>query len=142
MKWPQKELLSFFTDAKPWEGMNKEMSLKELINGYPFQSDSKATPACVTIMDLLTFLQRYSNRYQNILMQCNTGWNIIATSQQTKTSWDNCIAKENWLSPLMPSKTLRPVFWKCVIWCKKGQMRCSESAHIITWYQVDISNIP
>lgn len=99
MKWPQKELLSFFTDAKPWEGMNKEMSLKELINGYPFQSDSKATPACVTIMDLLTFLQRYSNRYQNILMQCNTGWNIIATSQQTKTSWDNCIAKENWLSP-------------------------------------------
>lgn len=49
------------------------MSLKELINGYPFQSDSKATPAYVTIMDLLTFLQRYSNRYQNILMQCNTG---------------------------------------------------------------------
>ena len=50
------------------QGMNKEISPKELINGHPFQSDSYATPACVTIMDLLTLRQCYSKRYQNIIM--------------------------------------------------------------------------
>lgn len=105
-----KGLVSFLTDAKPQEGMNKEMSPKELINGHPFQSDSYTTPVCVTSMDLLALKQCYSNRYQNILMRWNAGWNIIATSQQTETGWDNCTAKAKWFSLHMPFKAPRFVF--------------------------------
>ena len=65
---PAKRLVSFLIDVISLEGMNKEMSPKELINGHPFQSDSYATPAYVTIMDLLTLKQCYSKRYQNIFM--------------------------------------------------------------------------
>lgn len=46
-----KGLVSFFTDAKPSEGMNKEISSKELINGHSCVSDSYTTSACVTITD-------------------------------------------------------------------------------------------
>lgn len=120
--------------------MNKEISPKELINGHPFQSDSYTTPACVTIMDLLTLKQCYSSRYQNILMWWNAGWNIIATSQQTETSWDNCTAKENRLSLQMPLKALSFIFQHCIIWCNNGLMSCSESAPPILWYPLDTTD--
>lgn len=120
--------------------MNKEISPKELINGHPFQSDSYTTPACVTIMYLLTLKQCYSSRYQNILMWWNAGWNIIATSQQTETSWDNCTAKENRLSLQMPLQALSFIFQHCIIWCNNDLMSCSQSAPPILWYPLDTTD--
>lgn len=77
--------------AKRSEGTNKDISPQELIDGSSFLRESCTASACVTVTDLLNWC--YSNRYQNIVMWWNAGWNIIATSQQTETSWDNCIAK-------------------------------------------------
>lgn len=122
-----KQLVSFLSEANSWKGMNKQTNPKKLINRDPIRSDSYITLACITITDLLTLEQCYSNRYQNILMQWNTGWNIIAPSQPTETSWDNCIAKENWLSHPMPFRTLKFVFSNRIICCNNGLMVCIES---------------
>lgn len=123
--WPaeRKTILEYMDAGGPQKGWSpssqmpnprrewiKKKSPKELINGHLFQSDSYPTPAYVTIMDLLTLKQCYSNRYQNILIWWNAGWNIIATSQQTETSWDNCTAMEKRLSLQMPLKALSFVF--------------------------------
>ena len=84
-----------------------------LVNGHSFLNDSYVTPAYVPIIDFINFKatlfrpdqahsgwygrrrkQCYSNRCHNILMQWKPGWNTIAASQQTETSWHNWMARE------------------------------------------------